>query len=574
MYLIIKKKGMMKLNYKLEFDKWMKFVEDPNLKNKMMSDESLPEEIFKSKIKENFGQSLKFGTAGLRGVMDYGINKINVYTVIKASQALSEAVSAHDGKNKGVVIAYDTRTNSKLFAEVSAKTLAKNGIKVYLFDSITPTPILSFAVRHFNAQAGIMITASHNPPEYNGYKVYWDKGSQITSEIAEEISENLSSQIIDFSQHSKILNDELLMYSDYITTIGEELENLFVDKVFSMQENFYAEKSNLSVVYSPLHGTGLNPMSKLMRKLNCNLNVVESQAYPDPNFSTVSSPNPEEVEAYSYSVSLARILNADVIIATDPDADRIGVMALHNGYYELIDGNALGAIIADYVLKNLQKNNLLNKNDAVLSTIATDKMIESIAENYRISSIKVHVGFKNIYDKANLWDSTKEFNYILGYEESFGIGLGADLFRDKDAISAAMIITNLATELKREGKTLIDYYQELNNKYGYFENKMISKVFEGSNGREEMDNIMNELRSNPILSIGGKTITKKVDFLNDKTCLPKENVLLLEYENDWFMLRPSGTEPKLKIYLYSWDTKKSLARKNLKLLQDAVTKVV
>lgn len=565
---------MIILNYKLEFDNWMKLAGDPDLKEKMLRDNNLPQKTLEIKIEENFGRDLKFGTAGLRGVMDYGSNKINVHTVIKATEALAESVISHDGKDKGVVIAYDTRTNSKLFAETSAKTLAKKGIKVYLFNSIAPTPILSFAVRHFNAQAGIMITASHNPPEYNGYKVYWDKGSQITSEIAEEISENLSSQIIDFYQHDKILSENCSSYPDYITMIGEELEDLFVNKVFLMKENFTTENSNLSVVYSPLHGTGLDPMIKLMKKLNYNVNVVESQAFPDPNFSTLSSPNPEEVEAYSLAVSLASSLNSDVVITTDPDADRIGVMVLHHGKYELIDGNALGAIIADYVLKSLHKKNLLNENDAVLSTIATDKMIESIAESYGVSSIKVHVGFKNIYDKANLWDSTKEFNYILGYEESFGVGVGAELFRDKDAISAAMIITNLAAKLKEENKTLIDYYQELNERYGYFKNKMMSKVFEGPNGKEKMDNIMNKIRSNPIHSIGGKTITKKTDFLHDETPLPKENVLLLEYDEDWIMLRPSGTEPKLKIYLYSKNTDKSTAEKSLILLEEAVSKVI
>lgn len=533
-------------------EKYMSWIENDNLdeelRETMETDAML---LSKSKlltfVERKFYKDLQFGTAGLRGTLGYGTNHMNVHTVAKVSESLAQAVLAHGGKDKGVVIGYDVRYLSEEFANVTASVLANHGIKVFLFKEIAPTPLVSYAVRELGTQAGVMITASHNPSEYNGYKVYWEDGIQITDKIAEEISERMNSIEDIFSiKYSKDKID-----SDLIKYLEDNIYNMYKEKVLSLclekEENL--DKS-IGIVYTPLSGVGRKYVKDILTEKGfMNLHLVSVQEYPDPDFSNTQSPNPEDEVAYHMALELAEKVNADLIIATDPDADRLGVMVYDKGEYVLLNGNQLGAIIADYILSYRLMNDNLSEELTLVNTIATDRMVEKIASRYGVNHKSVHVGFKNIY---SLSSEFAEEEYLFGFEESLGFGISDDIAGDKDAISAALIVAEIAAYLKTTGRTLVDYYNRLSLMYGVHLSETISISMQGINGARDMEKVISNIRVNPINKIGSESLVEKIDYLKDETEIGKENVILLEYElGTWILIRPSGTEPKLKVYIHS-----------------------
>ena len=519
-------------------------------------------------IEDRFYSELAFGTAGIRGLLGAGTNRLNIYTISKISEGLARVVVEEKGKDLGVVIGYDTRHCSKEFAELTSEILANHGIKVYLFNDNIPTPVLSYAVRKLNAISGVMITASHNPKEYNGYKVYWRDGTQITDEIANKISKSINEVkdifAIDKVEFSNALESGIVEY------IGEELIDEYIDKVVNLKLNDDVDKE-ISVVYSPLNGAGNKLVREVLKRRDFNnLHIVSEQELPDPDFTTVGYPNPEEVSSFKYAIKLGNECDAELLIATDPDADRVGAVVKHAGEYKFISGNAMGALLVNYVLSQMYKDNRLQGNSKIITTIATGVLAHKIAKEYNVEVVKVHVGFKNIYSIVNKW-SKEDGQFILGYEESLGYGIGDKLARDKDAVSASMMLVEMAAFYKKQGKTLIEVYNELQDKYGYRSEKTLSIKIDGVEGQAKISKIVNSFRDNPLMFIGKGRLTNKIDYLNDETELDKLNVLKYEYDNgSWFAIRPSGTEPKLKVYVHTSAESEWESEENLSLMTESI----
>ncbi len=514
-------------------------------------------------IKERFYKELEFGTAGLRGIIGAGTNRMNVYTVRKATQGLANYIVKNDGQAKGVAIAYDSRRMSPEFADVAALCLAANGIKAYVFDSLRPTPELSFAVRKLGCIAGINITASHNPPEYNGYKVYWEDGAQITPPHDKGIMAEVKA-VTDFSS-VKTMDLEDAKAAGLYEVIGAEVDDAYIAELKKQvihQDSIDAVGKDLKIVYSPLHGTGNIPARRILKELGfTNVYVVKEQELPDGNFPTVSYPNPEAEEAFELGLKLAKEVDADLVLATDPDADRLGVRVKdQNGEYHTLTGNMSGCLLADYEIgQRLATQGSLPEDGYLIKTIVTSNLADAIAKGYNAGLIEVLTGFKYIGQQILGFETTGKGEYLFGFEESYGCLIGTHA-RDKDAIVATMALCEAAAYYKTQGKTLWDAMVDMYDKYGYYKDDIQSITLKGIEGLQKIQEILETLRKNPPMEVGGYKVLKARDYQADtikdiatgevtSTGLPASNVLYYELTDDaWLCVRPSGTEPKVKFY--------------------------
>ena len=514
-------------------------------------------------IKERFYKELEFGTAGLRGIIGAGTNRMNVYTVRKATQGLANYIVKNDGQAKGVAIAYDSRRMSPEFADVAALCLAANGIKTYVFDSLRPTPELSFAVRKLGCIAGINITASHNPPEYNGYKVYWEDGAQITPPHDKGIMAEVKA-VTDFSS-VKTMDLEDAKAAGLYEVIGAEVDDAYIAELKKQvihQDSIDAVGKDLKIVYSPLHGTGNIPARRILKELGfTNVYVVKEQELPDGNFPTVSYPNPEAEEAFELGLKLAKEVDADLVLATDPDADRLGVRVKdQNGEYHTLTGNMSGCLLADYEIgQRLATQGSLPEDGYLIKTIVTSNLADAIAKGYNAGLIEVLTGFKYIGQQILGFETTGKGEYLFGFEESYGCLIGTHA-RDKDAIVATMALCEAAAYYKTQGKTLWDAMVDMYDKYGYYKDDIQSITLKGIEGLQKIQEILETLRKNPPMEVEGYKVLKARDYQADtikdiatgevtSTGLPASNVLYYELTDDaWLCVRPSGTEPKVKFY--------------------------
>lgn len=502
-------------------------------------------------IEDRFYRDLEFGTGGLRGVIGAGTNRMNAYTVARATQGLAQFLLKSDSAAPSVVIAYDSRNQSPEFALEAAKVLAGNGIKAYVFESLRTTPELSFAVRYLKASAGIVITASHNPPEYNGYKVYGSDGGQLVPDQAEQVIGEIR-EIQSFADVRRLSRADAEKQG-LLSWIGEDVDAAYISAVTSVSRNSELVRrmsDDFRIVYTPLHGAGnLSVRAALAGIGFSQVHVVAEQELPDANFSTVKSPNPEEREAFTLAIREAKRIDADIIIGTDPDCDRMGAVVKDaQGEYFVLSGNQSGAIMVDYLLRSLQERGELPANGVVVKTIVTSEMGAAIAQNYGAKVVNTLTGFKYIGEKMTQYERTGELQFLFGYEESYGY-LAGTYARDKDAVVASMLICEAAAYYKSQGKTLYDVLQELYSKYGYFLEKLESRTLKGKDGVEKIQSIMQDWRANAPAELNGLRVVKIEDFSQGLYGLPVENVLKYTLEDDsWFCLRPSGTEPKIKVY--------------------------
>ncbi|HCJ58157.1 phospho-sugar mutase [Lutispora sp.] len=524
-------------------------------------------------IEDRFYKDLHFGTGGLRGVIGAGTNRMNKYTVARATKGLANYIIKQNEKEPSVVIAHDSRHFSKEFAEEAAGVLLSSGIKVYLFEDLRPTPELSFAVRQTKSTAGIVITASHNPPEYNGYKVYWKDGGQIVSPIAEELMEEINN-ITDFSE-IKCLDGCALESFDNLHYLGEEMDKIYIDKVKSLSLNPEAirEAADLKIVYTPLHGSGNMPVRRVLKEVGFeNVYVVPEQEKPDGSFPTVKYPNPEEVESFNLALGMAKKMDADLILATDPDCDRVGVIVKKdNADYLKLTGNQTGILLGHYIFDSLKEKGLLKKESFMIDTIVTGRMTERIAKSFGIEVVSTLTGFKYIAQQIKEQEEGGK-HFVFGYEESYGY-LAGNFVRDKDAVIASMLISEMAAYYKSKGMTLYDALTELYERYGYHREELISLVIKGKEGAEKIGRIMDKMRNKPPKTAAGLAISEVRDYMiyEGPIKLPKDNVLYFVFEDgSWFAMRPSGTEPKLKIYIGVADSSQGVAENKMKLLIDEI----
>lgn len=497
-------------------------------------------------IEDRFYKDLEFGTGGMRGIMGAGTNRINQYTIRKATYGLAkyiESTFGEEGKSRGVVIAYDSRLNSHAFAKEAALVLCAAGIKTYLFDRLQPTPVLSFAVRHLQCIAGIIITASHNQKQYNGYKVYNQHGFQVVKE---------ADQIIDFVKEVTDLaavptiNEYDARQQGLLITVGDNVLEPFLDAVLS--QSLFADnkaKANLKIVYTPLHGTGNIPVRRALQRdgFGC-VSVVKAQEQPDGNFPTVHSPNPEESDALSMAIEQALAEDADVVIATDPDCDRVGVAVKHEGQYVMLTGNQIGALLVSFVLS--RRNRQFSQGATIIKTIVTNELGADIARSYGLNVMNTLTGFKYIGEKITEFEQTKEHEFIIGYEESYGYLVGTHA-RDKDAVVSSMLICEMVAYYRQEGKTLVDVLNDLYQKYGYYLDSQDSFTLVGVDGAQRISSIMNQLRREAETAF--PRVAQVIDYSQGVDGLPKSDVLkFIMHDGSWIAVRPSGTEPKIKIY--------------------------
>ncbi len=518
-------------------------------------DEETKEELRQIKnntaeIEDRFYQDLEFGTAGLRGKIGAGTNRMNQYTVAQATQGLADTIRAagEEAAKRGVAISYDVRHKSKEFAEITASVLAANGIKVYLHKDIQPTPVLSYSIRKLGTISGVMITASHNPREYNGYKAYWEEGSQILEAIADQILTNIS-EIKDFSEIKTMTLDDALA-SGMVEYIGDDLIEAYLQDVLDLSIHDDIDK-DINIVYSPLNGTGEKLVTEILKRRGfTNVSIVEEQRLPDSDFTTVGYPNPEDPKAFKYSEALGTKVGADILIATDPDADRLAMeIKADDGTYEFVNGNRIAALYVNYVLSQLEATHALPSDGVVVKSIVTGDLGSAISKKYGIEMVETLTGFKNICGIANEIDKSQKGTFIIGYEESIGYSYGSNV-RDKDAVSSAMMIAEMAGFYKKQGLGLRDVLNRLYAEHGYYTDKLVSLTLEGSDGQALIKRIMEEFRLNPIKEIGTMALETIVDYANDETGLQKSNVLKYFFDDgSWYALRPSGTEPKIKLYI-------------------------
>ena len=515
-----------------KYEYWLTF--DDNTKNEL---ESITD---KKEIEDRFYKDLEFGTGGLRGIMGAGANRMNKYTVGKATKGLCEYLKNEFAGEKSVVIAYDSRNNSKAFAECAAEVLCYNGIKTFLFEEIMPTPVLSFSVRYLNCNAGIVITASHNPKEYNGYKVYDKYGCQLVPQYADKVISYINN--VKDIKSVKHMNLNMALSNGYLTYIGDEVLNSYISEVEKMA--VYKEASDLKIVYTPLHGTGNIPVRKVLSDMSFDVSVVKEQAVADGNFTTVRSPNPEEKDALNMALEQAKRENADLVIGTDPDCDRVGVGVLHNGEYTLLTGNQTGALLVDFYLKF--KKQSLNPKSTLVKTIVTNDLGAEIARKNGLNVVETLTGFKYIGDQITKYEKTGENEFLIGYEESYGYLVGT-YARDKDAVVASMLICEMAAYYKKNKMTLVDALNVLYSEYGFYLDALDSFVLKGKDGASRIKNIMSYFRANKVTVF--PNITDVKDYSTGIGDLPKSNVLKFFLKGgSWIAVRPSGTEPKLKMY--------------------------
>jgi phosphoglucomutase len=539
-----------------------------------------------AEIKDRFYKDLEFGTGGLRGVLGAGSNRMNLYTVRKATQGLANFILQQGGADKGVAIAYDSRRMSPEFATDAALCLNANGIKAYVFESLRPTPELSFTVRELGCISGIVITASHNPSEYNGYKVYWEDGAQITYPKDEDIITEVN--IITDYASVKTMDLEKAKAQGLYHVVGAEIDDKYIAELKKLVVNPIADANkDMKIVYTPLHGTGNLPVRRILKELGfTNVYVVPEQELPDSNFTTVGYPNPEDPKVFTLAKKLADEVGADIILATDPDADRLGVQVRNeNGEFVLLTGNMSGALIAEYVFSQKADKGTLASNAALVKTIVTGNMADQIAKHYSATLIEVLTGFKYIGEQIKLFEETGSNEYVFGFEESYGCLIGTHA-RDKDAVVAVMTLCEAAAYYKTQGITLYDQMNNLFKKYGYFKEDLVSVTLKGIEGMQKIKEIMGSYRTNPPKAAGGYQVLKFRDYAADtitdiktgavtKTGLPKSDVLYFDLEEDaWCAVRPSGTEPKIKFYFGVKGSDLADAQDKLKkLVQDPVFQV-
>ena len=547
------------MEYKKEYEKWC---------TNPLFDEKTRAELINIKenekeIEDRFYKNLEFGTAGLRGIIGAGTNRMNKYTVTKATQGLANFINKQGKADRGVVIAYDSRHMSKEFSEYAALTLNANGIKTYVFEALRPTPELSFAIRRLHTISGIVITASHNPPKYNGYKAYWEDGAQITSPIDKQIIEEVN-KVTDYKEVQTMPMKEAKEQGLY-NVIGSQIDDAYIAemKKLVMNPEIIKKQKDLKIVYTPLHGAGNMPVRRVLSELGFeNVTVVPEQEKPDGNFPTVSYPNPEDEKAFTLALELAKKIDADIVLATDPDADRLGIYAkdTKTGEYISFTGNMSCLLIAEYRINQLKERGMLPTNGAMIKSIVSSNLANAIARYYQLTLFEVLTGFKHIGAKIKQFEETKEYEYVFGYEESYGCLIGT-YARDKDGVSAVMALCEAAAFYKEQGLTLWDEMIAIYEKYGYYKEGAVSITLEGVEGAEKIKEMMKILREKTVDKIGDYKVLKVRDYELDKiidlktkeetkTGLPKSNVLYYELEDDaWACIRPSGTEPKIKLYV-------------------------
>ncbi len=548
------------MSYREEYDFWLKDA---------YFDEDTKEELRgiagnEKEIEDRFYKELEFGTGGLRGVIGAGTNRMNIYTVRKATQGLANYIISQGGKEKGVAIAYDSRRMSPEFADVAALCLAANGIKAYVFDALRPTPELSFALRKLHCISGIVITASHNPPEYNGYKAYWEDGAQVAAPRDKEIIDEVK-KVTDYGQ-VKTMDKEEAIAAGLYQVIGKEIDDAYMEELKKQiihPEIIKEVADEIKIVYSPFHGTGNVPVRRILSELGFkNVYVVPEQELPDPDFTTLEYPNPEDPKAFTLALQLAKEKNADIVLATDPDADRLGIYALDTktGEYIPFTGNMSGMLIAEYILRERTATNTMPENPALVTTIVTTNMAGAIARDYNVKFIEVLTGFKYIGEQIKLFEQNNSNNYVFGLEESYGCLAGTHA-RDKDAVVAVMCLCEMAAWCKKNGITVWDQMIRLYEKYGYYKETQYAITLKGIDGSKQIAEMMDKLRNDPPKSFGELTVREFRDYDRNvtrdlttgeekPTGLPKSNVLYFDLTNDsWCCARPSGTEPKIKFYM-------------------------
>ena len=544
------------MDYKERYNEWLLFDDDTKQELLKITDEK--------EIEDRFYKDLAFGTGGMRGIMGAGPNRMNRYTVSRATLGLANYLSEFTKPQKSVVIAYDSRNNSEDFAKCAAEVLAVKGITVYLFDKITPTPVLSFAVRHLGCIAGIVITASHNPKEYNGYKVYDENGCQLVPSLADKVIARVQ-EITDYRAVPR-LDFEVALQSGMIQMVGDEVLDAFLAAVKT--QALYTEPSKLKIVYTPLHGTGNIPVRRILQDYS--VSVVKEQAVPDGNFSTVRSPNPEEKDALNLAIEQAKTEAADLVLGTDPDCDRVGIAVRHNGDYVLLTGNQVGALLADFVLRF--KADTLNEKSTLVKTIVTNDLGANIGRKYGLQIVETLTGFKYIGDQINRYEKTGEKEFVMGYEESYGYLVGTHA-RDKDAVVASMLICEMTAYHKNNGKTLVDALEEIYKEYGFYLDALDSFVLQGIDGVQKMNAVLETLRARGASAF--PDVETVQDFSEGIGDLPKENVLKYLFRNgSWLAVRPSGTEPKLKVYYSVRGESHEAAAEQLSALREQMKAVV
>ncbi len=548
------------MNYQEEFNFWL---------NDEYFDEDTKKELLairndEKEIEDRFYKELEFGTGGLRGVIGAGTNRMNIYTVRKATQGLANYILKQGGKEKGVAIAYDSRRKSPEFADEAALCLAANGIKAYVFDALRPTPELSFALRQLGCISGIVITASHNPPEYNGYKAYWEDGAQVTAPKDKEIITEVKN-VTDYHD-VKTMDKEEAIKAGLYQVIGAEIDDAYMTELKKQiihPEIIKEMADDIKIVYSPFHGTGNVPVRRILSELGFkHVYVVPEQELPDPDFTTLDYPNPEDPKAFTLALKLAKEKNADIVLATDPDADRLGIYALDtkSGEYVPFTGNMSGMLIAEYILRERTATTTMPANPALVTTIVTTNMAKAISDDYNVKCIEVLTGFKYIGEQIKWFEQSGSNNYVFGLEESYGCLAGTHA-RDKDAVVAVMCLCEMAAWCKKHGKTVWDQMLALYEKYGYFKETQYTITLKGIEGSKQIAAIMDKLRSDLPKEFGELKVVEVRDYDRNKivnmesgeereTGLPQSNVIYFDLTNDsWCCARPSGTEPKLKFYM-------------------------
>ncbi|WP_026894542.1 phospho-sugar mutase [Clostridiisalibacter paucivorans] len=536
-------------------------------------------------IRDRFHQELEFGTAGLRGKIGAGTNRMNKYIISKATQGLADTIKSRgkQAMDRGVAIAYDTRHFSDFFAKTAALVLAANGIKVYLFEDVRPTPELSYAVRRLNTISGIVVTASHNPKDYNGYKVYWEEGSQILSNIADEITSNIKN-ISDYSK-IKTIDEEEAQEKGLLEYIGTEIDNEYIEKVKDLAIREEIDK-DIKIVYTPLNGTGNEPVRRVLKERNFNnIIVVPEQENPDPDFTTVGYPNPEDPKAFKYAQELGKKVDADLLIATDPDCDRVSCMVnMDSGEYIALNGNQIGALLINYVLESRKEQGTLPRNGVIIKSIVTGDLGKVIAESYGVKTIETLTGFKNICGKVNEIEKNGEEKFIFGYEESIGYVYGT-FVRDKDAVISSMLLAEAAAYYKTKDKTLLDVLMDIYDTHGYYVEDLVNIILEGVEGKNRISRMMEQYGRDYPIDFDGIKVKKVIDFrtgeikdiedgsiAQDKRNLKTNGLKFILEDGSWYAIRPSGTEPKLKIYIYGKSDSLPHGRNKLDLIATEVKK--
>lgn len=506
-----------------------------------------------TEIQDRFYKTLEFGTAGLRGKLGAGTNRMNTYMVGKAAQALANTIIDHGAEAvaRGIAVSYDVRYQSQEFAELTCSIMAANGIKAYIYKGIRPTPMCSYAIRALGCVSGVMITASHNPQAYNGYKAYWQEGSQILDDIADQIAGHMA-ELTDYQSIKQMPFKEALA-SGLVSYIDDSVEEAYKQEVLGLAITDMSIDKSVRVVYTPLNGVGNLPVREILKRRGFgNVYVVPEQELPDPDFTTVGYPNPEVPKAFAYSEKLGKEVDADILIATDPDCDRVALEVKNSaGEYVFLNGNKIGALLSYYIFSQRSALDNLPEHPVLVKSIVTGDLSRAIASHYGVETVETLTGFKNICGKANEYEVTKAKSYLFGYEESIGFCYGT-FVRDKDAVSASMMVVEMAAYYKERGQTLLDVLENIYTTFGYYNERQIALELEGGEGQERIARIMNDFRQRPLKAVADMTLQTTIDFKEGYQEFPKQNCLKYYFdEESWYALRPSGTEPKIKLYLYT-----------------------